>query len=66
MRLATLIPPEVWREVGTIPWYGREYSLHDLVVYRQYGHKREHDPTVQRLLGPATAAPLAAGRASVR
>jgi hypothetical protein len=41
---ARLIPPETWREVGTIPWYGPEYSLNDLVVYQMYGHKREHDP----------------------
>ncbi len=41
---AQAIPPERWREVGTIPWYGSEYSLDDLVVYQMYGHKREHDP----------------------
>jgi hypothetical protein len=44
MRHARAIAPEVWREVGTIPWYGPEYSLDDLVVYQMYGHKREHDP----------------------
>ena len=41
---ARAIAPERWREVGTIPWYGAEYSLDDLVVYQMYGHKREHDP----------------------
>ena len=50
MRLAALIAPEVWREIGTIPWYGAEYSLDDLVVYQQYGHKREHDPQLRSLL----------------
>ncbi|NLG99059.1 MAG: DinB family protein [Chloroflexi bacterium] len=30
------------RQTGTIPWYGNEYSLEDLVVYQYYGHKREH------------------------
>jgi hypothetical protein len=50
MRLAARIAPEVWREVGTIPWYGDEYSLDDLVVYQQYGHKREHDPQLQAVL----------------
>ena len=50
MRLAAQISPEVWREVGTIPWYGAEYSLDDLVVYQQYGHKREHDPQLQPVL----------------
>ena len=51
MRFAALIAPEVWREVGTIPWYGAEYSLDDLVVYQQYGHKREHDPQLAAALG---------------
>ena len=42
--LAERIAPETWRTVGTIPWYGSEYSLEDLLVYTQYGHKREHAP----------------------
>jgi hypothetical protein len=50
MRHAKAIAPEVWREVGTIPWYGREYSLDDLVVYQMYGHKREHDPQLGAVL----------------
>ena len=50
VRLAAGILPEVWREVGTIPWYGAEYSLNDLVVYQQYGHKREHDPQLAAVL----------------
>ena len=50
MRNARAIAPEVWREVGTIPWYGAEYSLDDLVVYQQYGHKREHDPQLSAAL----------------
>jgi hypothetical protein len=29
-------------QTGTIPWYGAEYSIEDLVVYQYYGHKREH------------------------
>ncbi len=40
--LALRIPEETWREVGTIPWYGLEYSLDDLITYQYYGHKREH------------------------
>jgi hypothetical protein len=40
--LAKRIPAETWRKVGTLPWYGPEYSLDDLVVYQYYGHKREH------------------------
>ena len=50
MRHARAITPEVWREVGTIVWYGPEYSLNDLVVYQMYGHKREHDPQLSAVL----------------
>jgi len=42
LRLAAAIDDETWRRVGTIPWYGAEYSLEDYVVYRVYGHIREH------------------------
>ena len=41
-RLAGKVDDETWRRVGTIPWYGPEYSLEDYVVYRIYGHIREH------------------------
>ena len=50
MRRAAAIAPETWREVGTIPWYGPQYSLDDLVVYQMYGHKREHDPQLGAVL----------------
>jgi hypothetical protein len=50
MTHASAIPPERWREVGTIPWYGPEYSLDDLAVYQMYGHKREHDPQLSAVL----------------
>ena len=50
MQHARAIAPEVWREVGTIPWYGPQYSLDDLVVYQMYGHKREHDPQLSAVL----------------
>jgi len=50
MRHAQAITPETWREVGTIPWYGPEYALDDLVVYQMYGHKREHDPQLSAVL----------------
>ncbi|MBI4414625.1 MAG: maleylpyruvate isomerase N-terminal domain-containing protein [Candidatus Kerfeldbacteria bacterium] len=40
--LATKISPERYRAVGTIPWYGGEYSLDDYIVYAIYAHKREH------------------------
>ncbi len=55
MTHARTIPAERWREVGTIPWYGPEYSLDDLVVYTMYGHKREHDPQLSEALGAAHA-----------
>jgi hypothetical protein len=42
MELIPRISPEKLREVGTIPWYGPEYSLDDFLVYTFYGHKREH------------------------
>jgi uncharacterized damage-inducible protein DinB len=46
MDLAARISPEVYREVGTIPWYGADYSLDDLLVYMYYGHKREHSAQI--------------------
>ena len=51
MDLSDRIPAERWREVGTIPWYGPEYSLDDLAVYTMYGHKREHAPQLEAALG---------------
>ncbi|MFN8533579.1 MAG: DinB family protein [Dehalococcoidia bacterium] len=41
-RLVRLAPAEILRQPGTIPWYGREYSVDDLIVYMIYGHAREH------------------------
>lgn len=42
MELAAQIPADTFRQVGTLPWYGAEYSLDDYIVYSFYGHKREH------------------------
>ena len=42
MELVSQIPSETLRQVGSIPWYGPEYALDDLIVYAFYGHKREH------------------------
>lgn len=42
MELIEKISPETLRAVGTLPWYGDEYSLDDFIVYTYYGHKREH------------------------
>lgn len=44
------VPADRWVEVGTIPWYGPQYSLDDLVVYSMYGHKREHTPQLEAVL----------------
>jgi hypothetical protein len=40
--LAAQVPAETLRQAGTLPWYGPEYALDDLIVYAFYGHKREH------------------------
>jgi len=57
MALVPRIPPERWREVGTIAWYGPEYALDDLVVYLMYGHKREHGPQLEAVLERSVAHP---------
>lgn len=48
------IPTARWAEVGTIPWYGPQYALDDLVVYTIYGHKREHEPQLTAVLDAST------------
>lgn len=42
MDAVAAVPQATLSEVGTIPWYGEEYSLDDFIVYSNYGHKREH------------------------
>lgn len=44
--IAAQLPADLWSKVGTLPWYGAEYSLDDFVVYTFYGHKREHSAQV--------------------
>jgi hypothetical protein len=41
-----MISAEVWRQAGTLPWYGMEYALDDFIVYSFYGHKREHSAQI--------------------
>ena len=41
-QLVPKVPAATWSQVGTLPWYGAEYSLDDYIVYSFYGHKREH------------------------
>ena len=40
--LLARVPVKRLSEVGSLPWYGKEYSLDDYIVYSFYGHKREH------------------------
>ncbi len=42
MALVSRIPDGTIRRPGTLPWYGAEYALDDMLVYMYYGHKREH------------------------
>ncbi len=44
--LALQVPRKIWREPGTLPWYGENYALDDFVVYAFYGHKREHSAQI--------------------
>ena len=46
MSLIVALPAETLRQSGTLPWYGREYALDDLLVYMYYGHKREHSAQI--------------------
>jgi hypothetical protein len=46
MSLAAHIRPAVFRQAGTLPWYGIEYALDDVLVYMYYGHKREHSAQI--------------------
>ena len=46
MSLVSKIGTETLRQAGTLPWYGMEYALDDLIVYGFYGHKREHSAQI--------------------
>ena len=46
MSLAERIRPAAFSQVGTLPWYGMDYSLDDVIVYMYYGHKREHSAQI--------------------
>jgi len=46
MLLLAKIPAGRLREVGTLPWYGMDYALDDVLVYMYYGHKREHSAQI--------------------
>jgi uncharacterized damage-inducible protein DinB len=44
--VAVQLPAETFRQIGTLPWYGMEYALDDIIVYMYYGHKREHSAQI--------------------
>jgi len=46
MSLIVTLPPETLRQTGTLPWYGMDYALDDVIVYMYYGHKREHSAQI--------------------
>jgi hypothetical protein len=46
MSLIANIPRETLRQNGTLPWYGMDYALDDVIVYMYYGHKREHSAQI--------------------
>jgi DinB superfamily len=46
MALIVNIPLETLRQNGTLPWYGMNYALDDVIVYMYYGHKREHSAQI--------------------
>lgn len=46
MALIVNIPIETLRRDGTLPWYGMNYALDDVLVYMYYGHKREHSAQI--------------------
>ncbi|MFL5667676.1 MAG: DinB family protein [Ktedonobacteraceae bacterium] len=46
MSLIASIPLETLRQNGTLPWYGVDYALDDVIVYMYYGHKREHSAQI--------------------
>ena len=46
MQLLDQIPVDARQQTGTLPWYGDEYALDDLIVYSFYGHKREHSAQI--------------------
>jgi hypothetical protein len=41
-KLAEVVPLKTFTKIGTLPWYGKGYSLDDYIVYANYGHKQGH------------------------
>jgi hypothetical protein len=55
MALADELGAERLRQPGTMPWYGPDYLLDDLIVHANYAHKREHCGEVRQFLLRSTA-----------
>jgi hypothetical protein len=47
LEMIAQIDANALRQPGSIPWYGAEYALDDLIVYMYYGHKREHAAQIE-------------------
>jgi hypothetical protein len=60
LALIARIPEERRRQVGTLPWYGAEYALDDVIVYMYYGHKREHSAQIAAFRDRLRSAPATA------
>jgi hypothetical protein len=43
-----LLTEQMLKDHGTLPWYGKQYSLEDFMIYNNYGHKREHAAQINR------------------
>ena len=52
MERAVRLPGEAFTRVGSLPWYGDEYSLDDFLVYSNYAHKREHSAQLNVFTDP--------------
>src|SRR5579863_2070850 len=46
LELAAHISPAMFTQPGTLPWYGIDYSLDDVLVHMYYGHQREHSAQI--------------------
>jgi hypothetical protein len=48
MSIFYLLTEDMLKTTGTLPWYGKQYSLEDFMIYNNYGHKREHASQIKR------------------
>ncbi len=64
LALIARIPEERRRQPGTLPWYGAEYALDDVIVYMYYGHEREHSAQIAAFRDRLQAAPPVVAQAT--